>query len=115
MKLLADENLDAPIVRWLRELGHDVVWMCEQSPGTGDDRIMNLGRESGRVIVTNDLDFGELVFHQGSFCAGVVLLRIASPRERLGALKVAWPRIEQQALGHFVVLTTKKLRIRPLT
>lgn len=46
MKLLADENLDAPIVAWLRKLGHDVLFMVEHGPGTSDEEFLRWQSET---------------------------------------------------------------------
>lgn len=34
MMLLADANIEAALVRWLLETGHDVVWVAELPPST---------------------------------------------------------------------------------
>lgn len=62
MKLLADENIPLASVRGLRDLGHDVLSIAEQSPGISDEEVLRLSRTEGRVIVTFDRDFGKLVF-----------------------------------------------------
>lgn len=33
MKLLADENIDAVLLQWLRHSGQDVDWIAESCPG----------------------------------------------------------------------------------
>ena len=60
MKLLADENIPLVSVRGLRDLGHDIVSIAEQSPGISDEEVLRLSRAQGRVIVTFDRDYGEL-------------------------------------------------------
>jgi hypothetical protein len=39
MKLIADGNVDRPIVQWLRERGLDVSWTAERQPGADDSSI----------------------------------------------------------------------------
>ena len=58
MKLLADENVSGPFVRWLRDEGHDVAWIAELSPGDEDSDVLKIATTEQRVLVTNDLDFG---------------------------------------------------------
>jgi len=41
VRILADENLDGPLVAWLREMGHDVLWIAEQQPGMPDDNVLD--------------------------------------------------------------------------
>ena len=64
MKLLADENVPLRTVMALRRSGEDVLAVAEVSPGAGDEDVLRLGRTQGRVIVTFDRDYGELVFRQ---------------------------------------------------
>lgn len=73
MKLLADENIDAPIVHWLRSQGHDVMWVAEQTPGTSDEAVIQLASREGRFFITRDLDFGEMVFRGAVRVAGLAL------------------------------------------
>lgn len=59
-EVLADENLDSLVVRWLRERGHDVIWMVDLAPGAIDSDV--LARTADRVLLTQDRDFGRMVF-----------------------------------------------------
>lgn len=74
---LADENVDKVIIERLRADGHDVAWVSEMQPGITDDQVMAIANDQGRVLLTGDKDFGELVFRQGLITTGVVLLRLA--------------------------------------
>lgn len=40
MKLLADESVDAPVVKILREAGFDIVYIFESDQGISDDRVL---------------------------------------------------------------------------
>lgn len=74
---VADENVEAAVVRRLRDDGHDVIWIAEADPGATDDRVLAITNAQARLLITADTDFGELVFRQGRASAGVVLLRLA--------------------------------------
>lgn len=116
MKLLADANVERALVNGLRERTHDVLWAVDLSPGTPDDVLLAQARAEDRVILTNDLDFGELVFRLGLANVGILLLRyrVGSSAELVALLESHWPEIEHRVRGHFVVATNSKLRIRPL-
>ncbi len=116
MKVLADENLDAPVVRWLRERGHDVLWVAESDPGADDARVIDTARVQQRIVITFDRDFGDLVFRQRHRPPGLILLRVrtSSAPELLQVFKEVWPVIETRVSGHFVVVSRRKVRIRPL-
>ena len=83
MKLLANENIPLLSVRGLRDLGHDIVSVAEQSPGISDEEVLRLSRAHNRVIVTFDRDYGELVFGRRLLTpAGILYLRFV-PRNPL--------------------------------
>lgn len=116
MKLFADENMARSIVRRLRDLGHDVLYASEIQPGAADSAWLNRAEGEGRVILTADKDFGDLIFRDRLSSHGVVLLRLgALPlRERLARLEEAWPSVEAHSIGRFIVITPTKIRIRNL-
>lgn len=116
MKFLADENLESLIVEWLREQGHDVLYAAEVLPSEEDPDLLGRASAEGRVLITNDLDFGELVYRQRLFSVGVVLLRLrgATDYEQLAGLQERWNLVEPDCVGHFVVVKQKSVRVRPL-
>ena len=46
----------------MTDLGHDVVSVRDRDAGAADDAVLTLAYEEGRVLVTEDKDFGELIF-----------------------------------------------------
>ena len=76
MRFLADENVEAPVIRTLRELGHEVLEVGGLKPGAEDDEVTSIARERGCILVTNDKDFGRLVFLQEKRVPGALLLRL---------------------------------------
>ena len=116
MDLLADENVPGLFVDWLRREGHNVLWAAESFPRYADSLLLAIANQDGRVLITSDLDFGELVFRQRLVVTGIILLRLHEPsiHDRLQLFVAHWPAVEQHAIGHFVVISKKKVRIRPL-
>jgi uncharacterized protein with PIN domain len=45
----------------LRTEGFDVLSISELSPGISDDVVLKLARDQGRILLTFDRDYGELV------------------------------------------------------
>ncbi len=116
MKFLADECCDAGIVASLRAAGHDVSYVPEQQAGISDDEVLQTAFREGRILLTEDKDFGELVYRLKKPAYGMILIRI-DVRDR----HQKWPRVEaliakhQDRLpGHFVVVDLNKYRFRPL-
>ncbi len=73
---MADENIAAPLVQALREAGNDVTYIAELAPGLTDDVVLSLARRENRLLLTEDKDFGELVFRLKRDPPGIILLRL---------------------------------------
>lgn len=116
MKLLADENTHGDVVIWMRSAGHDVVYVAESAAGLTDDQVLALANAEERVLVTDDKDFGEIVFRRRLTTHGIVLLRLTAPvvQDRIDRLAAVWPAIERHMPGRFIVVGDTKVRIRPL-
>ena len=59
-RILADENVERATINYLRKLGHDVEWIGdveELGLGADDGSIAAHGRETNRLILTQDDDF----------------------------------------------------------
>ena len=83
MRFLADENCDASVVRALRLAGHDVLAVADVARGATDEAVLALASGERRVLLTEDKDFGRLVF-AGAPTTGVMLIRFPSTaRSRL--------------------------------
>jgi predicted nuclease of predicted toxin-antitoxin system len=112
--LLADENLDRSVVATLRTDGHEVLAVAEMQPGIGDAQVLALAEERKALLLTEDKDFGELVFRQGLVHAGVILVRLAglSAVAKGAMLSQALAEYGGQIEGAFTVLSPRSLRIR---
>jgi predicted nuclease of predicted toxin-antitoxin system len=64
LNILADESVDGPIVKRLRQEGHTVQYIAEMTPGITDDMVLELANQEAALLLTADKDFGELVFRQ---------------------------------------------------
>ncbi|MBV8190409.1 MAG: DUF5615 family PIN-like protein [Alphaproteobacteria bacterium] len=60
----------------LRADGLDVISIAETQPGARDDAILETARAEGRILITEDRDFGELLIRQCLLAAGVILLEL---------------------------------------
>ena len=89
MKFLTDENIGFKVIYPLRELGFDVKSMLEIERGSDDTQVFDLANKDGRILITTDKDFGELVYVNKLVNKGVVLLRLRnnSATNKLEVLK----------------------------
>jgi predicted nuclease of predicted toxin-antitoxin system len=114
VNVVADEDVDGPIVQRLRADGHDVVYIAELSPRAVDDAVLGQANARGSLLVTADKDFGELVFRQRLVHSGVLLLRLEGLTNPTKAELVGQVFRDrgQELLGAFSVLSPGQLRIR---
>jgi predicted nuclease of predicted toxin-antitoxin system len=75
MQFLDDESCDFAFVNALRDAGHDVLVVGQITPRADDSVVIRLALEQNRVLLTEDKDFGQLVFASGEQSSGVVLFR----------------------------------------
>ena len=116
MRFLVDECCDIGLVRSLREDGHDVLYVLENQAGISDDAVLLEAYNDGRILLTEDKDFGELVYRLKKPSKGIILIRI-NVRERnmkCFRLKKLIENYEDRLPGHFVVIDSHKFRFRPL-
>jgi predicted nuclease of predicted toxin-antitoxin system len=116
MRFMADESCDFAVVRALREAGHDVLYVSETDPGAEDDAVVARAYAEGRVVLTEDRDFGRLVFAASRPAVGVLYLRFPLPaRDALGQAVLNLVREKGDALmGSFVTLQPGRARISRL-
>lgn len=118
MKFFVDESLSAEVSRRLNEAGHDARHVSDEGLlGAPDTEVMRTAKDSGRVVVAADTDFGELLAlgrHPGP---SVVLFRRAPhrPEAQVALLLANLPEVEDSLLaGSIVVITAELMRVRHL-
>jgi len=85
VQFLADESCYCAVVKALRAAGHDVSAVAESRRGADDETVIALAREQGRILLTEDKDFGKLAYADGHDTTGVLLIRFsAGARSTLG-------------------------------
>lgn len=115
-RFLADEGVDFRIVAALRGRGYQVQSVAEDSPGIPDTEVLALAVERDAVLITEDKDFGEMVFQKRQFSPGVLLLRLQGvpAARKVELVTQAFAAHAVDLLGCFSVITERALRIRPL-
>lgn len=113
MRFLADETCDFAVVRALRTTGHDVLAVAELASGSDDAIVMDMAYRENRVLLTEDKDFGQLVYAHSQQSGGVILIRYpASARTTLPTAVVALvSNLTSDLIGSFVVMSPGRVRI----
>jgi len=74
VKLLIDNCISTVVATLLVARGYDVEHVADWPSDPGDRRILAHAVRSGRVVITADGDFGQLVVFERLASAGVIIL-----------------------------------------
>lgn len=101
------------MVSWLRTEGHDVVSIFETARGAADLDILAQAVHEGRVVITADKDFGDLVFRDRLPHLGIVLLRLddKTSRNTQRVLSALFDQYADDVAQAFVVVTESSVRV----
>jgi predicted nuclease of predicted toxin-antitoxin system len=112
-QFLADESCDFAVVRTLRAAGHDVLAISERARGAADQVVIAMAVAEQRILITEDTDFGQLVYAHAHASSGVVLIRFPACARRELATQVL--QLVDQAgdrlTGAFVVVQPGRTRV----
>jgi len=113
MRFLADESCDFSVVRILRAAGHDVLAVADVLPRADDEIIMDRTVREGRILLTEDKDFGQLVYANAKESGGVIFIRFpGNARTTLpGVVLDLVNQMGEQLTGRFVVVQPGRIRI----
>jgi predicted nuclease of predicted toxin-antitoxin system len=114
MRFLVDECTGASVIEYLRKKGHDVLSVAETTPRATDTDILTRAAQQDRIMVTNDKDFGDLVFHSGGVHSGVLLLRLRdeSPANKVAVTAAVLNQYAERLPGNFVAASETRIRVR---
>ncbi len=116
MRFLADENIERAVVEFIRSKGFEVFYVAETSPSISDTAVMEYAKTNDMIVITNDKDFGEMLYLKKMISSGILLIRsrIETAQAKIELVKTAFEKAGGKLKGHFVVVSEKGLRIRPL-
>ncbi len=114
MRFLLDESADFPLADFLFKLGHDVTVISHDYPQALTDRVvLAIAHEEKRILITNDHDFGELIFRHKLPNAGVILFRLGEESLETKSDWLSYVLVNHaNDLQHFLVITDRRIRIR---
>jgi predicted nuclease of predicted toxin-antitoxin system len=118
MRFLADMGVSLKTVESLRVAGHHVVHLSEEGlQRFSDPEILAKAWREDRIVLTFDLDFGELVAAAGSTLPSAIIFRLRnqtaeSVTPRLE--QVVEEESEQLSAGAIVIIEESRYRLRRL-
>ncbi|MBI2143641.1 DUF5615 family PIN-like protein [Candidatus Woesearchaeota archaeon] len=114
MRLLVDESTGKRLADMLAGAKHDVIFAGDIMPAASDEAVLARAESEGRILISDDKDFGELIVRRRKPAPGFILLRTAStdPEERFGILTKTMRELDVE--GKLVVVKDGRIRIRKL-
>ena len=119
---VADESVDMGIVTYLQfyfkqdNNPQEIISIQNSFQGIQDDKVLQFAHNLKFILLTEDKDFGELVYRLKYPHHGIVLIRIKDmPREdriRLAALTIK--QHAEELKNTFSVITNNGIRIKKL-
>lgn len=114
MKFLLDVNIGSTVAKALAGAGHDVARAALLYPTWEDQRLLGLAVNEGRVIVTQDSDFTDLIFAHGALPPpGLIYVRSEPQNQPAMAGQIVDAVNDERLIGHITVVTEKLTRFRP--
>lgn len=115
-QFLADECFAGPLLRALLAAGFDVARSSDWRPGASDGDVLAHAFSQGRVLITEDKDFGDLVIRLRAPAHGVVRVDLKSlPKpDREVRIVQALSDLGAKVEGSFVTIEPTRTRLRAL-
>ena len=111
-QVVADESVDFRIVTQLRSIGITVYSIAEEIPSITDKSGLSLAFDKKALLITEDKDFGELVFRLQLPHHGILLIRIQEADYKILSVAVAIKQHYGEMIKKFSVINNNKLRIK---
>lgn len=112
MRFIIDENVRREVADFLKEEGYDLLIL---PPGTDDATIARTAKESGKIILTHDRHFADILTYPSSQYAGIIRIRINPPTADviIHSLKELFKRLAPEDFsGRLIILEKDGFRIR---
>ena len=113
MKFIVDECTGPKVAKWLKSIGHEIFSVHDESRGVDDETIINKANKENFILITNDKDFGELIFKMNKEHKGVILLSLEneSPENKILVLSKLLESYSEKLANNFTVVSEKSIKI----
>lgn len=112
MRFIVDECTGPAVASWLKDSGHEVFSVYDEARGMSDNDIIRKAHKEEWILITNDKDFGEMVYRDRRLHRGVILLRLEDERSasKIKALSRLLASYSDRISETFLVVTEQRVR-----
>ncbi len=112
MRFLVDECTGSKVAEWLRSENYEVFSVFDEARGISDDEILTKVFAENWILITNDKDFGEMIFRELRTHHGVIFMRLDDERaaNKIEVLRQLLENYADKLPEQFVVVTETKVR-----
>lgn len=118
MKFLCDMGVSITVSKWLKSNSFDAIHLLDENfQRLSDDLIFEKAKQEDRIILTFDLDFGEILSRLKAEHSSVIIFRLENqtPINVIKHMEVILTNYSTQLMeGVVLLITEKKYRIRRL-
>jgi predicted nuclease of predicted toxin-antitoxin system len=114
LKFLLDVNVGTTIAEAVAGDGHDVVRVSLLTPRAEDSAILAQAVEEGRVLISYDSDFTDLIYRDGEPAPPAIIYIRFQPADVAALAPRILDVVANEGLqGHMVVIGPRETRRRP--
>jgi predicted nuclease of predicted toxin-antitoxin system len=118
MRFLADMGISPKVVDFLQHLGYKSAHLHKEGlHRLNDSQILEKARKEGYIVLTHDLDFGELLAASGADLPSVLIFRLRNMRpENVSRylFKIISEYSKNLESGAIITVTEGRIRMRDL-
>ena len=116
MRFLVDECTGPAVAKWLHDQGHEVFSVFDEARGADDESLIRKAQNEDWVLITNDKDFGAMVYRERRLHGGIILLRLDDERPvtKIETLSRLIDGYGERLVNSFVVATETQVRFAPI-
>lgn len=113
---LVDESCPRAVADSLRDAGHDARYAADTNRRADDVALVALAQAEGRVIVSEDFDFGELLVRHRLQAPGAIVLHMprTDPQTRAKRLIAVLKIKDLEFVGKLTIVSSRQVRQRPI-
>ncbi len=113
MRFLIDECTGSKVANWLRGKNDEVFSVFDEARGISDDEVLTKAANENWILITNDKDFGEMIFRERRTHHGIIFLRLDDEKatNKIQVLEKLLENYAEKLPEQFVTVTETKVRI----